>query len=107
MAIPFHFTDKVKKKLLDKHNVTQDEVMECFMNRDGAFFKDTDERHETDPPSWWFCAETDRGRSLKVVFIDYGDRYQIKTAFGPTDGSDDRYKALCKKLEEMRKTKET
>ncbi|MFV0576063.1 MAG: hypothetical protein ACK5NC_11715 [Vibrio sp.] len=73
----------VKKKLQVKHNVNEDEVLECFANREKSFLKDTREEHDTDPPTLWFVSETDYGRKLKIVFIHYNNenKYVIKTAY--------------------------
>lgn len=101
MAKPHKTSDQVKAKILAKHGITMDEVMECFMNRSGPYFRDTRERHDTDPPSYWFVAETDRRREVKVVFVNYPDYLAIKTAFEPTDGSDEDYKTLCAKYAKL------
>jgi len=94
----FKITDRVLRKLRDQHDVERDEVGECFLNRAGKFYSDNREDNRTNPPTYWFVAETDKGRVLKVVFVRYPDRYQIKSAFPPKDGSD----VLYQKLEEGR-----
>ncbi|RRQ19921.1 BrnT family toxin [Thiohalobacter thiocyanaticus] len=74
-------SSRVKAKLIEKHSVSEEEVIQCFATREGGFLKDTREEHLTDPPSQWFVAETYFGRILKVVFImEDGDIY-IKTAY--------------------------
>lgn len=60
---------RVREKLSLKHRVTEDEIVQCFANRDGRMLRDTREEHATDPPTLWFIAETDFGRLLKVIFI--------------------------------------
>lgn len=95
MAKPFRISAHVTQKLLDKHRVTREEVIECFMNRDGPSFDDARRDHQTDPPTLWFVADTDRGRTLKVVYMEFPDFFAIKTAFEPRDGSDDLYRRLC------------
>lgn len=97
MAKAVKISTRVVEKLLNKHKVTRDEVVECFLNRSGPTFRDTRENHETDPPTQWFCAETDRGRLLKVVFVDHGSFFAVKSAFEPRDGSDKLYAKLCAK----------
>jgi hypothetical protein len=81
------FSDGVVLKLKEKHGVNTSEVCECFMNRAGRFLEDTRERHRTDPPSQWFISETDRGRRLKIVFIEKRDKgvIEIKTAYEPDE----------------------
>jgi uncharacterized DUF497 family protein len=95
----FKITDRVLRKLRERHGVEREEVGECFLNRTGKFYGDSREDNKTDPPTYWFVAETDKGRLLKVVFVRYPDRYQIKSAYPPDDGSD----RLYEKLEEGRK----
>jgi hypothetical protein len=39
----------------------------------------------TMPPTMWFISETDRGRALKVVFIEHPSQvYELKTAYEPS-----------------------
>jgi len=76
---------RIGAKLLTKHNVTRDDVEECFATREKGFLEDTREEHRTDPPTQWFISETFLGRKLKVVFVlQDGDIY-IKSAFEPFD----------------------
>lgn len=75
-------SEKTLRKLLDKHNVTDEEVLQCFLNREGSFLIDDREDHTTNPPTFWFVAETDKRRMLKVVFVGYPDgTMEIKTAY--------------------------
>lgn len=85
----------VVEKLRDKHSVTPDEVYECFLNRNGPSFEDARADHKTDPPTFWFMSETDRGRRLKVVYVEYEEYFAIKTAFEPRDKSEAIYQELC------------
>ncbi|HEY9786574.1 MAG TPA: hypothetical protein V6D17_14300 [Candidatus Obscuribacterales bacterium] len=62
-----------------------EEVEECFLNRTKGFLEDTRTDHLTEPPTRWFISRTDRGRVLKVVFIEQpGQVYELKTAFEPS-----------------------
>lgn len=81
------FSSAVKEKLLIKHSVTEKEVLECFVNRDGNYLMDIREQHRTTPPTLWFIAQTNRGRMLKVCFIPphQGHPAQLKSAFEPND----------------------
>lgn len=74
----------VAKKLLDKHRVTEKEVVECFANGEGIYLLDEDEDHHTDPPTYWFMAPTNHNRILKVCFIRRGNNVDVKTAFEPS-----------------------
>lgn len=85
-------SDKVRHKLLTKHSVTEEEIVQCFHNHEEGYFRDTREEHNTDPPSWWFIAETNRRRKLKVVFMlrklgpdGVRTRIEIKSAFEPNE----------------------
>jgi len=77
-------SERILKKLNDKHRVKIEEVWECFINRVGGFLEDTRVNNRTEPPTMWFIAETDKGRQLKIVFIELDDgNYEIKTAYEP------------------------
>lgn len=87
MAI--HISRQVLLKLKDKHRVTEAEVRQCFQNAEGTYLRDLRERHGTVPPTYWFIAETNHRRTLKIVFIASRDamtgktRIDIKTAYAP------------------------
>ncbi|RMD67691.1 MAG: ADP-ribosyl-(dinitrogen reductase) hydrolase [Gammaproteobacteria bacterium] len=72
---------KIKKKLQEKHSVSEEEVHECFANREGRLLMDTREEHRSDPPTLWFIAETHMGRKLKIVFIQKGEDIYLRTAY--------------------------
>lgn len=72
-------------KLRDKHGVTMREVEQCFENKCGIFLEDDREDHQTDPPTLWFVAPTNRNRPLKVVFIFIDGNVHIKSAFDPNE----------------------
>lgn len=77
-------SSRISEKLRQKHNVSIEEIDECFLNRSRGFLEDTREDHQTDPPTLWFIAETDKGRLLKVVFMELDDgSYEIKTTYQP------------------------
>lgn len=73
----------IVKKLEQKHGVSTEEVEQCFWNRRGELLEDTLAEHKTDPPTYWFIAETDKRRKLRVVLVwGGGDKdIHIKTAF--------------------------
>ena len=75
----------VQEKLETKHHVDIAEVEECFENRSGRLLMDVRERHKTTPPTLWFIASTNRGRYLKVIFINKGGSIHLKSAFEPND----------------------
>jgi uncharacterized DUF497 family protein len=77
-------SSRVLRKLKNKHNVTMDEVEECFLNQTREFLEDTRAEYLTNPPTYWFISVTDRGRVLKVVFVEQpGQGYELKTAYEP------------------------
>jgi uncharacterized DUF497 family protein len=89
-------SERVLDKLKRKHNVTYDEVQQCFENRSGGFLEDPREVHRTIPPTQWFIAETNQRRKLKVVFIQRQPRgvvrIDIRTAFEPNEEETHIYK---------------
>ena len=75
-------SSRVEQKILDKHDVTVQEVHECFLNRSGDFVLNEREHHGTWPPTFWFIAETNHRRVLKIVFIEEDDEtITLKTAY--------------------------
>lgn len=75
---------RIVEKLKNKHQVSPDEIWECFLNRRQGFLEDTRLNHKTMPPTFWFISKTDHGRLLKVVFIELDNgTYEIKTAYPP------------------------
>lgn len=50
-------------------------------NIEGQLIEDTAEEHRTTPPSFWFIAQTDYGRQLKVVLVPKDGNIFLKTAF--------------------------
>jgi len=91
----FRISPRVRAKLAEKHQVTAQEVMECFANRIGPAFRDTRAKHETDPATQWFIAETDTRRWLKIIYIEYPDFFAIKSAYAPNRAWIDKYRQLC------------
>ena len=88
-----YISPKIKHKLLDQHNVKENEVEECFVNREGDILDDTREAHKTSPKTQWFIAETYYGRRLKVVFMVMPDNVTIKSAFEPNITEEQLYKS--------------
>ena len=80
-TLKFRISDDVRTKLKDKHYVTEREIHQCFCNRDGGLLEDPREVHKTNPPTEWFIAPTNKGRMLKVCFVQVGHDIDIKTAF--------------------------
>ena len=87
---------KIRAKLSDKTPpVTEDEIEQCFANCSGGYLEDIREDHKSDPPTQWFVAQTDRGRKLKVVFIQRDDDIAIRTAYDANDVEKRIYSRLC------------
>lgn len=74
---------EIEDKLRKKHTVTPKEVEECIQNLTGKLLKDNRDDHKTNPPTWWFIAENNQGRVLKVCFIIIDGDCHIKTAYAP------------------------
>ena len=84
MKLNLIVSKRIIEKIKQKHQVTVEEISECFLNRVRGFLEDTRLDHQTDPPTFWFIAETDQRRLLKVIFIEREDgMYEIKTAYVP------------------------
>jgi hypothetical protein len=77
-------TPKIARKLREKHNVSEPEVFQCFLNRTGKYAHDYRDAHQTEPPTLWFISQTDAGRQLKIVLVRYPDKQiVIKSAYEP------------------------
>jgi len=76
-------SQQILEKLKSKHNVSEEDVAQCFANRTGNYLLDTREAHASDLPTRWFISETDYGRKLKVVFIFKDGDIFLRTAFAP------------------------
>lgn len=84
---------KILRKINIKHNVTREEVEQCFMNQASRYLTDEREQHATGTgaPTLWFIGETDTGRLLKIVFVlEHGNLY-LRTAFQPTTKQEKDY----------------
>lgn len=85
--MPIFISPSVRNKLAQPdHNVTDQEIVQCFANRDRTFATDNRPEHQTPIPTQWFVSETDYGRKLKVVFIcDPATKIvDIKSAYSAT-----------------------
>ena len=76
-------SDAVAKKIKDKHQVERREVEQCFVNRIGKLLEDKRAQHKTSPPTLWFLAKTNKGRVLKIVYIQTGMVIDLRSAFEP------------------------
>jgi len=87
IEIKLIISPSVRKKLRDKHNVTEDEIKECFLNKNESrgHLEDTRADHKTDPATMWFISETHRERRLKVVWMNTEEGAVIKSAFPPNE----------------------
>lgn len=75
----------IEEKLKDKHAVCRREVEQCFENLDGPLLIDDRDDHQSDPPTLWFLARTNKNRLLKVVYIQRGSRVYLRTCYDPND----------------------
>ena len=81
----------VEDKLKNKHSVTRSEVEQCFSNRFGRLLMDDRAKHKTNPPTLWFLAPTNKGRTLKIVYIQDGLHVNLRSAFEPNTVEVDIY----------------
>lgn len=82
---------KIRSKLDLKHNVKPEEVEQCFANRNGEYILDTREEHASGQPTYWFIAETNYGRKLKVAFINEHGNVYIRSAYEPSPATIQNY----------------
>ncbi len=78
-------SEAVLKKLKDTHGVTKSEVEQCFRNRNGQLLVDNRALTKTNPSTLWFLARTNKGRELKIVYIQKGRVVELKTAYEPNE----------------------
>jgi hypothetical protein len=86
----------VREKIETKHQVSEKEVCQCFENLYTPCVEDIRAEHKTDPASLCFIAETDRGRLLKVVFVNRDGNIHLKTAFPPDEADINFYQQAIK-----------
>lgn len=80
-----NISESVLRKLKDAHGVGRTEVEQCFLNRQGHLLVDNRALTRTNPPTLWFIACTNKGRALKVVYIQKGSVVELKTAYDPNE----------------------
>lgn len=94
-----HLTAKIRQKLAQKiPPVSENDVLECFINRNHSFLIDTREDHQTDPVTQWFISENDYGRRLKVCFMKEEAHITIKSAYVPNADEERIYAKFAKPL---------
>jgi uncharacterized DUF497 family protein len=86
-------SQKIREKLRDAHGVSEKEVEQCFLNREGPFLRDLRAKNLTSPTTQWFIADTNKGRALKVCFIFRPDSktFELKTAYEPNANEREHY----------------
>jgi hypothetical protein len=94
-GIDLHIDESIKRKLLVKHNVECFEVAECLANVTLGYLEDTRESHKTNPPTYWFVEQTDKGRHLFVAFMFIDGQVVLKTAFDATPERQNLYRKLA------------
>jgi len=96
--LQIYITDTIARKLKEKHNVSEVEVVQCFRNKIGKYAEDTRPEHQAGRPTVWFIAETDNSRRLKVVFVRYSrNEYVIKSAYEPNADEERLYDRFLKR----------
>lgn len=92
--IKLQMSDAIRQKLKEKHDISEEQVQACFLNRERGYLFDDREEHKTDPPTRWFIAEDDTGKLIKVCFIYFPEdrAFEIKTAYPPNETEIEIYK---------------
>jgi hypothetical protein len=67
----------------DHGNVTRKEVEECFINHSTGYALDHRPEHQSKSglPSFWFVAETNHLRCLKIMFVFEDGAIFLKSAY--------------------------
>jgi hypothetical protein len=81
-------SEDIEKKIgADDHgNVTVKEVHECFANHCGSYAYDNRPQHQTEgKPTPWFVADTNHGRTLKIMFVRRDSDIYLKSAYPATE----------------------
>ena len=76
---------EIKEKLVLKHNLSREDVEQCFKNRTHSYLQDTRLEHLTEPITEWFISENDSGKLIKIVCIFNNGQIFLKSAFPPNE----------------------
>jgi len=76
---------EIKEKLVLKHNLSREDVEQCFKNRTHSYLQDTLLEHLTEPITEWFISENDSGKLIKIVCIFNNGQIFLKSAFPPNE----------------------
>lgn len=71
---------------VDHGEITEKEVLECFLNHCGGYCYDKRPEHldSKGNPTPWFVAETNHGRCLKIMFVREDGNIYLKSAYPAT-----------------------
>jgi hypothetical protein len=97
--VKIRISEDVLKKIAaqtPERNITPLEVEQCFMNVEHGYCEDTRAQHLTNPLTKWFVADTDRGRTLKIMFVPGPDGVDLKSAYEATEEICRIYKKYAK-----------
>lgn len=81
IMVNLRISQGVLEKLGTKHKVDRREIEQCFDNKCGLFLMDDREDHQSDPPTLWFVAPTNKGRLLKIIFIYRDGHMDLRSAY--------------------------
>lgn len=86
----------IVQKLRSKHQVEMHEVEEAFLNRTGRLARELRQVDPKQAPRYWFIADTDGGRRLKVVYaLDRAAPAPVLiTAYPPNEREERLYATL-------------
>jgi hypothetical protein len=88
-------SDSILAKIVSSHYVQRVEVEQAFQNRTAGLLEDARAQHKTNPPTLWFIAPTNKGRRLKIVYIQQGTEVHLKSAFEPNAEEERIYKKFA------------
>lgn len=82
----------------DHGNVTVKEVLECFANHCGPYAYEDHPEHKNDKgkATPWFVADTNHGRTLKIMFVRKGQDVHLKSAYPATENVQRIYNKYAK-----------
>jgi hypothetical protein len=84
---------RIRDKLALKHNVTVEDVEQCFANKNGEYIEDTRPQHQRKDglKTYWFIAENHYGRKLKVAFVEEHGNLFVCTALDASPAAISNY----------------
>lgn len=99
MNIEIHPTIEAKIAQDDHGRITPKEVFECFENHCGTQYCNEQKAEHNDKdgkPCFWFVADTNHKRRLKIMFVIDDGEIHLKSAYPATDKVFEIYQKYAK-----------